>query len=104
MERPKKRPDIIGRPERHGWNECCDAWEKFLPFKVRVQAHEIIEKILRDLCNRGCDDWWENIDYDVQLEIRKGWFGIIKNILLCSSCKLEKEIEEVLSHGKIDTD
>jgi hypothetical protein len=40
---------------------------------------EIIEKIINTLCDRGgFDDWWGNIDIDIQDEIKKELENIIK--------------------------
>ena len=41
---------------------------------------EIIEKIIDTLCDRdGFDDWWGNIDKDIQNEIKEELENIIKS-------------------------
>lgn len=41
---------------------------------------EIIEKIIDALCDRGgFDDWWGNIDTDIQNEIKEEIENIIKS-------------------------
>ena len=47
------------------------------PYKLKEQ--EIVNEIIGALCDRGgFDDWWGNIDIDIQNEIKEELENIIK--------------------------
>lgn len=55
MEKPQRKKDIIGRPERHGWNLCMDKWEDFIP--TRKEIHDALESGLVEFYKaKGIDD------------------------------------------------
>lgn len=50
---------------------------------------EIVEEIVKDICDRrGLKSEWRMIETDIQKEIKKAWFVIIKNKLIAHQSKL----------------
>ena len=45
---------------------------------IEKTAKSIVNKIVNDLCNRsGLQNEWDNIDADIQKEIKKTWMEIV---------------------------
>jgi len=50
--------------------------------KGPVMEHEIVEAIIDDLMSRkGLGDEWDQIDDDIQGEIREAWVAIVRAAL-----------------------
>jgi len=53
---------------------------------VGQQAEEIADAIIDDLTDRkGLRHEWDNIDEDIQAEIRAGWINIARRIIEASN-------------------
>ncbi|MBI2633454.1 MAG: hypothetical protein HYW78_03670 [Parcubacteria group bacterium] len=53
-----------------------------LKVKDKKISEKIVNEIMKDLCDRsGLQNEWENIDSDVQGEIKKEWRKIVIEIL-----------------------
>ncbi len=57
-------------------------FEMSLKVKDKKISEKIVNEIMKDLCDRsGLQNEWENIDSDVQGEIKKEWRKIVIEIL-----------------------
>lgn len=62
---------------------------------------EIVEEIVKDICDRrGLKSEWRMIETDIQKEIKKAWFVIIKNKLIAhqfsNTCLSQKSSIRIL--------